>query len=231
MRSVLLFAFFFSASFLAVSQSNYNITAGYTFGSLIDDEGRTFESEDLQGRLYSLSSAYLGFSAEKPTHRPLAVRFELNYVATGGMLQANMRTNSISFISRVEFHQLQLPVVVKYALTEKFHVHAGGYLGAQLFTRYGFVFYSQPMTLPWSLKKKLRKQLSKETNHRMHPVSLGVFGGADYILSRRFHLTARYNYTFTNMSREPDTGLRMHFLQTGLSYRLNRTVVLRKNEL
>ena len=221
MRNIYLFILFFSGTFHATGQTKFGVNAGYVLSTLIDGDSRTFNSEELNAKLYSQSSIYAGLYAEKPFHDQLSVKYELNYVVTGGMLEAHLKNEAVSFISRVEIHQLQFPLSLHYSPSRNFSVHSGLSLGVKMKTRYKFTRYRIPAN-PSDLNKKLEKELAKETNANLTPLSLGIFAGATYKITNRFGLTARYNYTITNMSSREKESLRMHFLQAGIIYDLKR---------
>lgn len=221
MRNIYLFILLFCGAFHATSQTTFGISGGYVLSTLIDGDGRTFDSEDLNGKLYSQSSIYGGLYAVNPFHDQLSMKYELNYVVTGGMLEAHIKDPAVSFISRVEFHQMQIPISLHYSPARNFSVHSGLSLGVKLKTLYKFTRYRIPAN-PIDLNKKLEKELGKETDANLTPLNLGVFAGAGYKISNRFGLTARYNYTVTNMSSQHKESLKMHFLQAGISYNLIR---------
>lgn len=205
--------------FSATGQKKFGISGGYILSTFIDDDGRTFEADEGHGKLYSQSSVYGGVYYDNSSHEKFSTRFELNYIVAGGMLEAHLKNPAVSFISRVEFHQLQIPVSANYKLSQRFAIYGGLSVNVQVATRYKFVTFSVP-AFPSGLANRLPKELAKETRASLTGLSLGVFGGAAYKFSDRIGLTARYNYTFTNMSSQYDESLRMHFLQAGICYDL-----------
>ena len=200
----------------AHSQTRFGISGGYTLSNLIDSEGQTYNANGVQGKLSSQSGFYGGLFAENFLSEKVSIHYELNYALLGGMLEAHLKEQRAGFLSRINIHQLLIPVSVKYYLHPKWDVYAGPYLGIKLKTKlalskyYGFN--------PSTKIDEFEDEVSRPVNDNMQPLSLGVFAGSEYKLSKRFSLNAKYNYGFTNMSTEKNDKLQIHFLQAGINY-------------
>ncbi len=205
---------------ISFSQIRFGTTAGFTLSTFIDDEGKTFNSDGIQGLLTSMPGFYAGFFAENRFSEKGAVHFELDYALLGGTLEAHFPQRGAGFRSRVNMHHLLLPVSAKYYIAPKWNVYGGLNVGLHLDTKFS-IYQNYGLNLDINDINggdRVEKELEREMEGKINFANLGVHAGSEYQFSRRFSLNAKYNYTFTNMSSVDNTSLRLHYLMAGINY-------------
>lgn len=105
MKRLFIISFLLSVCFSASSQPKIGITAGYIYSHLIDGDGKTFESDELMAKLHGQSGYYIGMYADNQVNDRLLMQYSVQFVNSGGMLEAHLKGQGTGFMSRVNLNQ------------------------------------------------------------------------------------------------------------------------------
>lgn len=179
----------------------FGVKAGYSLSNM-----KFFDD-----KLDSKSYFYAGFVAEKPLSSKVGIQAEVLYTQVGG-------TDSLPLVQLVgseivemgtvdfnyQFTQIQVPVSVKYYFIPKFSASAG-------------------MNFGFNLSEKVKTDgIVNGTDSQdlvgYKTLNLFPFLGAEYKITDKFFVDARYNFNFFDTHKN-GFETKIGFLQAGLGYR------------
>lgn len=168
MKNKLLFAILFITTtlFQIHAQSNeakYGFRAGANYSEILLSED--IPNDTSEPRL----GAVVGFFVEYPISDLLTIQPELQYVAQGNQ-EPEARLN-----------YLQMPVFLKFNLTEMFHIHIGPQVGFKVWE--------------W------------ERSDNYNTFEFSAIGGIGLNITRNFIADLRYSYGFTDVFENPEDSL------------------------
>ena len=184
------------------SQFKFGVKAGYNLSTM-----KFFDD-----KLDSQSYFYVGLVGEQPVSSKVGIQAEVLYTQLGGkqdfpLMQIN---NSDVQISSIQFDyqltQIQIPVSVKYYFIPDLSASVGMNAGFNV-----------------SEKVKTQMEVNGETSRNYEGIkSLNLFPflGAQYQISNRFFVDAKYNFNFIEIQKG-DLPTKVGFLQAGVGYRFN----------
>jgi len=162
--------------------------------------------------LDSQSYFYVGIIAEQPISPKFGVQSEVLYTQLGGKISyptieliGNEVVNAGDTHYNYHFHQIQVPISLKYYFIPGFSVSAG-------------------MNFGFNISKKLETNsiftfIAKHELDGVKTLNLFPFLGAEYKINQKFFVDARYNFNFIEMNKNNAVPIKMGFLQAGVGYR------------
>lgn len=184
------------------SSVSFGVKGGYTLSNM------KFFDEKLGSKSYF----YAGILTEQPVSSQLAIQAELLYMQLGGKDSYPWTEQVGTEIVEVgnmdftyQFHQIQVPVSVKYYFIPDLSASVGMNLGFNISTK---------LTTgnPYAGEYKSNFNGAKTLN-------LFPFVGAEYKISSSFFVDARYNFNFIEVSKKNTVPTKIGFLQAGVGYR------------
>ena len=156
----------------------------------------------------SKSFFYAGISAEKPLSPKIGLQAEVVYTQLGGKDKRPILSFAPGFgniSSDYKLNQIQVPISIKYYLIPK--------LSASIVMNFGF-----------NISKKLEESSSlfgntEENLDSVKTLNLFPFLGAEYKITEKFFVDARYNFNFFEINKSNDVSTKVGFLQAGVGYR------------
>lgn len=164
-------------------------------------------------KLDSKSYFYAGFVVEKPVSSKISIQAEALYTQIGGtdsLPLTQLVGNDIVEMGNVDFNyqftQIQVPVSVKYYFIPKFSASAG-------------------MNFGFNLSEKLKTDgivngTDSQDLVNYKTLNLFPFLGAEYKITDKFFVDARYNFNFFDTHKK-GFETKIGFLQAGIGYRFN----------
>lgn len=181
----------------------FGVKAGYSLSNM-----KFFDD-----KLDSKSYFYAGFVAEKPLSSKVGIQAEVLYTQVGGtdsLPLVQLIGSEIVEMGNVDFNyqftQIQVPVSVKYYFIPKFSASAG-------------------MNFGFNLSEKVKTDgIVNGTDSQdlvgYKTLNLFPFLGAEYKITDKFFVDARYNFNFFDIHKN-GFETKIGFLQAGLGYRFN----------
>ncbi|MCY0976971.1 porin family protein [Chryseobacterium wangxinyae] len=185
------------------SQFKFGAKAGYSLSSM-----KIFDN-----KIDSKSYFYAGFVGEMPVSSKVGIQAEVLYTQLGGtehLPLVQLIGNEVTELGDVafdyQFSQIQIPVSVKYYFIPK--------LSAAVGMNFGFNFSEKLKT------DGIVNGTDSQDLQDFKTLNLFPFLGAEYKLTDRFFVDARYNFNFFDMHKNGFT-TKIGFLQAGVGYRFN----------
>ncbi|WP_262148605.1 porin family protein [Chryseobacterium foetidum] len=185
------------------SDFKFGAKAGYSLSNM-----KIFDD-----KLDSKSYFYAGFVVEKPVSSNVSIQAEALYTQIGGtdsLPLVQLVGNEIVEMGNVDFNyqftQIQIPVSVKYYFVPKFSASAG-------------------MNFGFNLSEKMKTDVIVNGTDSQDLVdyktlNLFPFLGAEYKITDKIFVDARYNFNFFDTHRK-GFETKIGFLQAGVGYRFN----------
>lgn len=185
------------------SELKFGAKAGYLLSSM----------KIANDKLDSKSYFYAGFVVEKPVSSKISIQAEALYTQIGGtdsLPLTQLIGNDIVEMGNVDFNyqftQIQVPVSVKYYFIPKFSASAG-------------------MNFGFNLSEKLKTDgivngTDSQDLVNYKTLNLFPFLGAEYKITDKFFVDARYNFNFFDTHKK-GFETKIGFLQAGIGYRFN----------
>ncbi|MFL9833323.1 porin family protein [Chryseobacterium terrae] len=183
------------------SDFKFGVKAGYSLSTM-----KFFDN-----KLDSKSYFYAGFVAEKPVSSKVGIQAEVLYTQIGGtdsLPLVQLIGSDIVEMGTVDFNyqftQIQVPVSVKYYFIPKFSASAG-------------------MNFGFNLSEKVKTdEIVNGTDSQdlvdYKTLNLFPFLAAEYKITDKFFVDARYNFNFFDMHKN-GFETKIGFLQAGVGYR------------
>lgn len=185
------------------SNFKFGVKAGYSLSSM-----KVFDD-----KLDSKSYFYAGLVGEMPVSSKVGIQAEVLYTQLGGtesLPLVELVGSEIVELGNVDFNyqftQIQIPVSVKYYFIPKFSAAVG-------------------MNFGFNLSEKLKTDgivngTDSQDLQGYKTLNLFPFLGAEYKLTDKFFVDARYNFNFIDVHENGFT-TKIGFLQAGVGYRFN----------
>lgn len=201
MKKNLLFALLLAVSTAINAQTSpisFGVKGGYSLSNL----------KVASTSMDSKSFFYAGILAEKPLSPKIGLQAEVVYTQLGGKDKRPILSFAPSFgniSSDYKLNQIQVPISIKYYLIPK--------LSASIGMNFGF-----------NISKKLEESSSlfgntEENLDSVKTLNLFPFLGAEYKITEKFFVDARYNFNFFEINKSNDVSTKVGFLQAGVGYR------------
>lgn len=184
------------------SKFKFGVKAGYSLSTM-----KFFDN-----KLDSKSYFYAGLVGEQPVSSKVGIQAEVLYTQLGGkqdfpVMQINnndVQMSSIQF--DYQLTQIQIPVSVKYYFIPELSASAG-------------------MNMAFNVSEKVKTEMevngaTSRNYEGIKSLNLFPFLGAEYKLSEKFFVDARYNFNFIEI-QNGDLPTKVGFLQAGVGYRFN----------
>ncbi|WP_347217706.1 porin family protein [Chryseobacterium sp.] len=183
------------------SEISFGVKGGYSLSSM------KFYGEKLDSKSYF----YAGIVAEKPISSQFSVQAEVLYTQLGGSASypwTQLVGNEVVEVGNMKFdykiNQIQVPISAKYYFIPKFSASVGMNIGFNI-----------------SSKTKISTMFDETTGESegLKTVNLFPFLGAEYKITEKFFVDARYNFNFFEMNKSNTIPTKVGFLQAGVGYR------------
>ena len=185
------------------SRFKFGVKGGYSLSTM-----KFFDN-----KLDSKSYFYAGLAGEQPISSKVGIQAEILYSKIGGkeewpVLPINgsngEQPSSIAF--NYEISQIQVPVSVKYYIIPDLSASVG-------------------MNMAFSISEKVKTEMevngaTSRNYDGIKSLNLFPFIGAEYRISEKFFVDARYNFNFIEIQKG-DLPTKAGFLQAGVGYRFN----------
>ncbi|MET3037524.1 porin family protein [Chryseobacterium sp. NRRL B-14859] len=206
MKKNIFLALLFAVSGLLKSQTSepvsFGVKGGYTLSNM------KFFDEKLNSKSYF----YAGIVAEQPLSSKFGLQAELLYTQLGGKESYPWAEQVGSEIVEVgnmdftyQFHQIQVPVSVKYYFIPNFSASVGMNFGFNISTK---------LTTGNPYIDEYKGDFNGAKTLNLFP-----FLGAEYKINEKFFVDARYNFNFIEVSKKNTVPTKIGFLQAGVGYR------------
>lgn len=204
MKKNILFVLLFVISTLVSAQNSeisFGVKGGYSLSSM------KFYGEKLDSKSYF----YAGIVAEKPISSQFSVQAEVLYTQLGGSTSypwTQLVGNEIVDVGNMKFdykiNQIQVPISAKYYFIPNLSASVGMNIGFNI-----------------SSKTKISTMFGEDTGESegLKTVNLFPFLGAEYKITEKFFVDARYNFNFFEMNKSNTVPTKIGFLQAGIGYR------------
>lgn len=199
------------SGFMTAQTTSESSDSGFKFGA---KAGYSLSSmKFFDNKLDSKSYFYAGVVGEQPVSSKMSIQAEILYSKIGGkeswpVLPINgSNGEQLSFIDfNYEISQIQVPVSAKYYFIPNLSASVG-------------------MNVAFSISEKVKTDMmvngSTSRNYDgIKSVNLFPFLGAEYKLTEKFFVDARYNFNFIEI-QNGDLPTKVGFLQAGVGYRFN----------
>ncbi|AZA82656.1 hypothetical protein C1637_20615 [Chryseobacterium lactis] len=204
MKKNIFFVLLVAASTFINAQStpmSFGVKGGYTLSSM------KYFGEKLDSKSYF----YAGILAEKPISSKFSVQAEVLYTQLGGKDSypgVQLVGNEIVSVGDMKFdyklNQIQVPISAKYYFIPNFSASVG--------MNFGFNISSKITT------DTIFGEMSGESDG-IKTLNLFPFLGAEYKITEKFFVDARYNFNFFEANKENAVPTKIGFLQAGVGYR------------
>lgn len=183
------------------SEISFGVKGGYSLSNM------KFYGEQLDSKSYF----YAGIVAEKPISSQFSVQAEVLYTQLGGSTSypwTQLVGNEIVNVGDMKFNykinQIQVPISAKYYFVPKFSASVGMNVGFNI-----------------STKTEISTMFSEDTGESdgLKTVNLFPFLGAEYKITEKFFVDARYNFNVFEMNKSNAVPTKVGFLQAGVGYR------------
>lgn len=182
------------------SSISFGVKGGYSLSSmkLFDD------------KLDSKSYFYAGILAEQPISPKFGVQAEVLYTQLGGKISYPITIqNTQGSLGNMNYTysltQIQVPISAKYYIIPNLSASAGMNIGFNI-----------------STKEEASSRITgteKRNYDGVKTLNLFPFLGAEYKLSNKFFVDAKYNFNFIEISKNNTLPMKVGFLQAGLGYK------------
>lgn len=184
------------------SKFKFGVKAGYSLSTM-----KFFDN-----KLDSKSYFYVGLVGEQPVSSKVGIQAEVLYTQLGGkqdfpFMQINNNDVQVSSIQfDYQLTQIQVPVSVKYYIIPELSASVG-------------------MNMAFNISEKVKTEMevngaTSRNYDGIKSLNLFPFLGAEYKLSEKFFVDARYNFNFIEI-QNGDLPTKVGFLQAGVGYRFN----------
>ncbi|MFS4474480.1 porin family protein [Chryseobacterium sp. T20] len=182
------------------SSISFGVKGGYSLSSmkLFDDKPD------------SKSYFYAGILAEQPISSKFGVQAEVLYTQLGGKISYPITIqNTQGSLGNMNYTysltQIQVPISAKYYIIPNLSASAGMNIGFNI-----------------STKQEASSRITgteKRNYDGVKTLNLFPFLGAEYKLSNKFFVDAKYNFNFIEISKNNTLPMKVGFLQAGVGYR------------
>lgn len=184
------------------SSISFGVKGGYSLSTI------KFFGDDMDSKSYF----YAGILAEKPLSSKFSVQAELLYtqlagveVFDGAQLIGNEVVSRDDMKFQYKLNQIQVPISVKYYVIPN--------LSASVGMNFGFNISSTTKS------DTLFGEVSSNDLNGIKTLNLFPFLGAEYKISNKFFVDARYNFNFIEINKSNAVPMKVGFLQAGVGYR------------
>ncbi|MFZ4932104.1 outer membrane beta-barrel protein [Chryseobacterium sp. Mn2064] len=184
------------------SSISFGVKGGYNLSSM-----KIFDN-----KLDSKSYFYIGIVAEQPLSSTFGLQAEVLYTQLGGKVAypaVALIGNDVSNIGDItynyQFHQIQVPISLKYYFIPNLSASVGMNIGFNISTK---VEGSNSII-----------GTDKRNYEGVKTLNLFPFLGAEYKLNDKFFVDARYNFNFIEVNKNNTFPVKIGFLQAGVGYR------------
>nr|WP_315034573.1 porin family protein [uncultured Chryseobacterium sp.] len=183
------------------SSLSFGVKGGYTLSSM------KYFGEQMDSKSYF----YAGIVAEKPLSSKFSIQAEVLYTQLGGKDSypgVQLIGNEIVNVGDMKFdyklNQIQVPISAKYYFIPNFSALIGMNFGFNI-----------------SSKVKTDTIFGEVTGDSEGTKTLNLFPflGAEYKISEKFFVDARYNFNFFELNKSNTVPTKIGFLQAGVGYR------------
>lgn len=183
------------------SEISFGVKGGYSLSNM------KFFGEKMDPKSYF----YVVILAEKPISSQFSVQAEVLYTQLGGKESypgAKLINNNVVAVNdmKTEFKidQIQIPISAKYYFIPK--------LSASVGMNFGFNISSHVKA------DTLFGEISGKSEN-LKTLALFPFVGAEYKITEKLFIDARYNFNFFEMNKSNSVPIKIGFLQAGIGYR------------
>lgn len=183
------------------SEISFGVKGGYSLSNM------KFFGEKMDPKSYF----YVGILAEKPISSQFSVQAEVLYTQLGGKELypgAKLINNDVVAVNdmKTEFKidQIQIPISAKYYFIPKFSASVGMNFGFNISS------HIKADTLFGEISGK---------SENLKTLALFPFVGAEYKITKKLFIDARYNFNFFEMNKGNSAPIKIGFLQAGIGYR------------
>lgn len=183
------------------SEISFGVKGGYSLSNM------KFYGEQMKSKSYF----YAGVVAEKSISSQFSVQAEVLYTQLGGSNSypwTQLVGNEIVDVGNMKFdykiNQIQVPISAKYYFIPNLSASVGMNVGFNI-----------------SSKTKISTMFDENTGESegLKTVNLFPFLGAEYKITEKFFVDARYNFNFFEMNKSNAVPTKIGFLQAGVGYR------------
>lgn len=209
MKKQILLIFILSCISIAAQQTKFGAKAGYSLStiSVKSDEGKlTYDSK---------SSFYVGALAEHSLNEKFSLQVELLYSIIGGtyrarhtILSPEQGTIEVNVEDKYSYGTIQIPVLGKYYIFEKFAITTGLNLGAIVSAKSNY-------------KDSSGAEKEKNIKNIINTFYIAPLFGLEYNFTNNVFIDARYNIGISNISKIPISKQTDNFFQIGIGYKFN----------
>ncbi|MDR1180718.1 MAG: PorT family protein [Bacteroidales bacterium] len=214
MKKVLLITLGLVLTYGLDAQLRYGVKLGGTLSSIYSKytgEGET-ESNNSDPKIGFKAGAMLEYSFSSS----FALQPELLYVNSGGKYKEEFEGGNES--SKINFHQLQLPVNIKYKMGTdnlKFYVAAGPYIG--------YIFAGKEK---WNYKWNYDGESDSDSgsddiygeNSRLKHIDFGVGAGFGVEFLNKYTVGAGYKYGIANLTKAENSKIKTGTFDLSIGY-------------
>lgn len=209
----LLFVFIFGISISKAQISKIEVfelgaKAGYNYSNL---------SNSVKGfDINSLSGYYFGLFIELPLNNKMTIQPEI-FLSTQGAAYSGKTATEV-YDGKLELNYINIPLMVKYYITDNFNVEIGPQLSVSVYPFIsGTTKSTQQMNITYSMGH------STFGDKIINKVDLGFGLGASHKISRGFAVGARYNLGFIDTTNDEIS--KRDFLPEFLNEKFNNRVL------
>lgn len=208
-------AFIFGISISNAQISNIEVfdlgaKAGYNYSNL-SNSGKGFD-------INSLSGYYFGLFIELPLNNRMTIQPEIFFSTQGATYSG--KTTTMIYDGKLVLNYINIPLMVKYYITDNFNVEIGPQLSASV---YPFPFISGTGESTYQMGTSYSMDYFTLDDKIISKVDLGFGLGASYKISRGFAVGARYNLGFIDVTKDEIS--KRDFLPEFLNEKFNNRVL------
>jgi hypothetical protein len=217
---IYIFSLVFVFSLMTINAQKFN------FGARI---GSNYSNLDINSLFYTLNpnsfehksmvGVNLSFYSDINIYKKISIQPELSFSWEGGSTNFEPQgASALHFERKYNLAYLNIPILIKYNITEKFNFFAGPQIGLLIYgedstknqggiietDNYGQFFIAPNHTT------------SKDT---FKTFNFGIAYGLSYNFHKNFNLDLRYVKGLTNIRNEPSTTFKSNVFQFGLGYK------------
>lgn len=206
------------------AQTTFGVKAGYTNSQFSSDEDMEFEDVKMDKK--GKSGFFVGGFVEHLFSEKFALQGELNYAALGGKYEGKFNEAGYyaTLVTDFKVNQIIIPISAKYFVIPNLAVYGGPNVGFVISNDFEAKFKdsnlpNEAINEANNYLAQYNSEASKEFDKGLQKTTFGIQLGAEYNLYRGLLLDARYNIGLTDLDKESEGTVKMHFFQIGLGYK------------